>query len=192
METSKENKIIARSLVSIFGGKPSVNLWWDERETTSVAILKCADAPQRGVASYATVNLSDHPVMMDGKPYPARVEIVGACAAETGHFPNVISTCAFYIIKDKWFIAPGVIYPDIVTMYPMSKTLAHVMFVPPFLWDERLKTMTFESKTVAFLMAVPISEMERRYAEEHGAEALETLFEDKQIDVFDIDRPSVV
>jgi hypothetical protein len=38
---------------------------------------------------------------------------------------------------------------------------------------------------------VPISDEEYRFLEEHGAERLEQLFQEKQIDVFDLSRASV-
>jgi antitoxin YqcF len=191
-QTSEENKTIAKTLVKVFGGKPSVNFWWDEPETTSVALLKCENAPEKGINSYATVNLSDHPLIMDGKEYPARVEIVGACAASAEEFPNVLTTCAFNIIKDKWFVAPGVIFPGVVDMYDLSDTLSHILFVPPFVWNDEPRTMEFPTKTVAFLQAVPISDAERDFANENGPDALESLFEEHQIDIYDINRASVV
>ena len=46
-------------------------------------------------------------------------------------------------------------------------------------------------KSVAWLMAVPISECEYRYAEAEGPDRLEDLFEQQQIDIFDINRPPV-
>lgn len=190
-EATHEGKAIARSLAATFGGRPSVNVWWDEPETTSVAILRCDGAPQEGVSSFATVNLSDHAIAAGGGPGDLRVEIVGASATRTREFPNVISTCAFSVIKDGWAIAPGAIFPDVVAMYGISRTLRHVLFAPPTLWGDGPTTIRFEAKTVAFLMAVPISERERAYAEENGSDALEALFERAQIDVYDIDRPCV-
>jgi len=77
-------------------------------------------------------------------------------------------------------------------MYDQSLTMKHLMFVTPFLWDEELSAIEYESKTVAWLLAIPISETERVYAEEKGYEALEDLFEKKQIDIFDLDRPIVL
>ncbi|ERP96195.1 hypothetical protein Q674_05390 [Acinetobacter sp. COS3] len=51
--------------------------------------------------------------------------------------------------------------------------------------------MNLETKTVAWLLAVPISEAECRYAAEHGAEQLEKILAKYQIDVADINRASI-
>ena len=50
--------------------------------------------------------------------------------------------------------------------------------------------MRLATKTVAWLLAVPITDAEAAYAGQHGAEALEDLFERAQIDLFDLDRDS--
>jgi hypothetical protein len=85
--------------------------------------------------------------------------------------------------------APGIVHPDAVRLYRPAAALAHVLFVPPFLWP--LATQTFPAKTVAWLLAVPISDGELAYARGRGAAALERAFEDRQIDVFDLDRRPV-
>ena len=70
--------------------------------------------------------------------------------------------------------------------------LEHILFVSPFLWEDRLKTLNFEDKKVAWLLAVPISEKEFKYAKDKGKDALEELFEEKQIDIFNLYRKSVL
>ena len=95
-------------------------------------------------------------------------------------------------MNSKWSCSPGTIFPDVVDMYGCSTTLKHLMFVSPFLWDEKLETLELPSKTVDWLLAVPISEMEYQFAQAEGSGRLEDLFEEYQIDIFDINRPSVV
>ena len=45
---------------------------------------------------------------------------------------------------------------------------------------------------VAWLMAVPISEKELKYAQRNGADALEAVFEKRQADIYDLYRESLV
>lgn len=85
---------------------------------------------------------------------------------------------------------PGAIFPRVVELYRPDALLTDIFFVTPFLWP--LETQKFESKVVAWLLAVPISQAERDYANANRAEALEAEFERYQIDIFDLDRPSVV
>lgn len=87
---------------------------------------------------------------------------------------------------------PGAIHNDVLRMYGLSKTLAHVMFVDPFLWNDGPETLHLEGRTITWLMAVPISESEMSYAERLSPDALSSLFESQQIDIFDINREPVI
>jgi antitoxin YqcF len=189
---SDENRQIAKYLRAAFGGAPKVARYWDEANRSCVDVLTSEGQPQPGVSSFATIGLSDVPLMRDGREYPARVELVGACASATPGYGNMLATAAFCVINSQWFCGPGEVFPDVVSMYGASHTMKHLFFVPPFLWEDRLQTLTLPSKTVAWLLAVPISEAERLLAVEHGADRLEERFEAEQIDLYDLDRPSVV
>ncbi|MGI8627462.1 MAG: suppressor of fused domain protein [Geodermatophilaceae bacterium] len=46
--------------------------------------------------------------------------------------------------------------------------------------------------TVAWLMAVPIADSEVEFARLNGTQRLQEIFEQEQIDVFDIDRAPVL
>ena len=111
-------------------------------------------------------------------------------ASTVKDFANVMATAAFCIINTDWSIHPGAIFPNVLGMYKCSDTMKHLMFVPPFLWED-LETLSLDSKTVAWLLAVPISDEEYQYAMDNGTDALEKLFEEEQIDLFNIDRESV-
>lgn len=188
---SSENKTIAKKIAAIFGGAPKVIRFWDDNHNSSIAVLISEEAPQKGVSSYATVCLSDSPLYKDGKDTSIRLELLGACQSSCKEFANIMSTAAFCIINSKWFCCPGMIFPDVVSMYNCSNTMHHLLFVPPFLWED-FKTLELNSKTIAWLMVVPISEEEYCFAESEGVNKLETLFEEEQIDIYNINRPSVV
>ncbi len=189
---SESNRTIARVLASAFDReKPEVHAYWDDDHVNKIAIVKCKDSPQPGLSSYATIGVSDHPLYKGESEYQVRVELVGACESDCDQFANMLATAGACIINSRWFCAPGMIYPDIVSMYNASATMKHVMFVPPFLWSESLKTLELEEKTVTFLMMIPISEDEYRFAEAKGVNALEAALELKRIDFLDIHRASI-
>jgi hypothetical protein len=66
------------------------------------------------------------------------------------------------------------------------------MFLPPFLWEDKLTSLKLASKTVHFLLCVPITEAELAFKIRNGTSALEKLFEEQEINIFDLDRKSVV
>lgn len=193
-----ENKTLARTVARVFGGSPRVTRFWDDNHKSWVDILACSDH-RPGVTAFSTLGLSDHPLYKDGAEYPARLEIVGACVSKFAAactrrhqgFDNAISTAAFCIINSRWFCYPGAIFPDVVAMYKLSKTMKHLLFVPPFLWEDDLKTLDLGKKKVSFLLAAPISEAEYVFAQQKGSDLLEEVFERTNIDIFDLNRKSV-
>ena len=102
-------------------------------------------------------------------------------------------TCAFNIIKDRMRIYPGAAFPRVFDLCDdLSETMSHAFSVDPFVWGGEFDTLTLPSKTVAFLQLVPISGSEFAFLRDNGSDALEAMFEQKQIDVFDITRAPVV
>ncbi|MCZ8533348.1 suppressor of fused domain protein [Psychrobacillus psychrodurans] len=191
MTVTKANKIIARTALEAFGGKPNVSKYWDENNVSNVDILSTKDRPYEGVTSYSTIGLSDYSIGYSVDEKPLRVEIVGASATMFELYPNVLSTCAFNIINTKLPITQGEIFKGVVRMYYPDSEMEHVLFTSPFLW-EKLVSLDFIDKKVTWLLAVPISTKELLFAEREGTEALEDLFEEKDIDIFDISRNSVI
>ena len=88
--------------------------------------------------------------------------------------------------------ASGIIFPDIVSMYEASSILCDVYFTYPFPWEEELKSVLIGDRQVAWLLAVPISKAESAYAQSSGPERLEACFEERAIDIFDLNRASVI
>ncbi|UNL87562.1 suppressor of fused domain protein [Priestia koreensis] len=191
MTVTKANRIIARTALEAFGGKPSVSKYWDENNMSNVDILSTIDQSYEGVTSYSTIGLSDYSIGYSVDEKPLRVEIVGTSATMFKLFPNVLSTCAFNIINTKLPITHGKIFKGVVRMYYPNSEMEHVLFTSPFLW-EKLIPLDFTDKKVTWLLAVPISTKELLFTEREGTGALEDLFEEKDIDIFDISRNSVI
>jgi len=191
VSVSDENKTIAKAALGALGGKPMVRAYWDDNKENYIDMLSCNDRPCDGVTSYSTIGLSGHSIDQIVEDIPLRAEIVGVCASSYECFPNILGSCAFNIINTKYTCYPGAIFQNIVKYYLPDSPMKHILFLPPFLWEDKLTTLSFKDKKVAWLLAVPISEKEFEYAKEHGTDALETLFEEHQIDIFDLKRNSV-
>ncbi|CRK84568.1 suppressor of fused domain protein [Neobacillus massiliamazoniensis] len=182
MTVSEENKVIARTALNAFEGKPKVFKYWDDNNISSVDILSCEDRNFEGILSYATLGLSDFSIGYEGNRIPLRAELVGASDFEC--FPNIINS--------KFECSLGTIFKGVIEMYLPDRHMKHILFLSPFLWENKLKTIKFEKKQVAWLMAIPISEEEKNYADKNGLKALEELFDENQINIFDLERTSVI
>jgi hypothetical protein len=189
---SADNKQICRHAAKAFGGTPRVIAFWDDPHEHSVDILICDDAPGSRFTSYSTVTLSDSPLIQRGKEFPVRIEVAGACASEVKEFGNAISTVAFFVMKDKWFCRPGVVFETMLSMYDLSATMEHLYFTAPSQWPALNTTLELSTKKVTWLWAIPISEAESRFIAEQGDERFEDMLEASGADVFDIHRPSIV
>ena len=198
MNTSRktsENRAIFQTILDVFGGedeKCPVQTYWDASREHWIDIAACPGSPVAGVVSYATIALSDFSIGKMVGDIPLGVEIVGACYDRYPDFPGILSSCAFNIIIEEATCFPGVIYPDMIEPYYPDAAMKHILFVPAFGWKKEFQTLGFPTKKAAWLMAVPISEAEYQYAKEQGVEELETLFEEKRIDVYDVGRVSIL
>lgn len=188
---SADNKTIAKTVAAIFGGSPRVIEYLDADEAAKIAILESADEPWPGFTSYCTIGLSDVPVPRQVDP-PLGVELIGVAASDLAAFGEVLSTAAFFWINDGWEPEPGACFREVVRMHMPDTGLPHLLLVEPSLWDQEFASRVVGAKTVAWLMAVPVSEAEANFAEENGLDALETLFEQREVDVTDLQRDSVV
>lgn len=189
-DVSPLDRKIGKTAAGVLGGRPTVARYRRPRGGGHVDVLSSIDRPQPGVTSYATIGAHRGKLVFEGKPYPARVELVGACGSPFEKLANVLADCAFEIL-DGHFCAPGVIFPEIVRRHRPKGPMAHVMFVPPFLWPD-LRTIVDEPPPIAWLLAVPISHSELAYAMEHGPAALERAMEEAHVDIYDIDRDPIV
>jgi len=62
----------------------------------------------------------------------------------------------------------------------------------PYLYGEQLELLSFLGYTTHCYWLIPITEAERKYKMNHGAEALEQLFEEKQLDYLNPNRKTLV
>ena len=145
-KVSNTNQELAKTVARAFGGTPNVSRFWDDNRKGHVDILSCAEQPQNGVTSFATVGLSDFPLFDKGTEYPVRVEFVGASGNGFPKFDNALASAAFCIINTNWFCFPGAIFPNVLGGYGYSATLPHFFFTAPFVWGKEPRTLQFRDK----------------------------------------------
>ena len=184
------NKVIAKKELEVFGGIPNVTRYWNDGKNRSIDILTCENRPYDGVNSYATIGLSqiDIGIHSDGKPL--RVELVGACDTKEKNFIETLTLIAFEIMK-RGQCKYGQLIKDAIMPLELISDMKHVYFMEPYVWDE-FKTIEFEGYNVTWLLVIPISDGEIDYAIKNGTDALESLLEKHNIDIFNLKRKSVI
>lgn len=169
------------------GGKCSVHSYLDDSGRNKTRI--CTSISSEGIVA-ATVGISD--IDQSGaRGLGQYTEIIMDKRDADDRVANVLSTIAFYILKDGWRVRPGVVFESMVSMYFPDTKLPHVIFIAPFQWPG-MGNVPLSQKTVYPLVAIPISEAESRLAASNAGEDLERLWEERSVDVLDWNRSSVI
>jgi hypothetical protein len=130
---SNENKEIAKYITTIVGINRTVQRYWDDKNENCIDIFTCDDPIDLNVKFYGTIGLSDYQNIIEmkngNKNIPIELLITGY--KKYDKISNILSTCAFYILKDKWNCQPGTVFMNMVDFY-CKKEMQHIMFVPPF------------------------------------------------------------
>lgn len=170
--------------------RPAVGRFWDEPERKSIDIVRCDDLPQKGEQVCATIGLNHTNIGLVSGDLPLRIELIGACDIQIGQFQNMMATAAFEIMDNRTGF-PGYIIRNVISEYIHDSDMKHFLLTEPFLWEDA-KSITVNGIHIAWLMTVPISEKEYEFACSEGSDELEELFEQKDIDVCNIYRRSVI
>jgi Suppressor of fused protein (SUFU) len=156
-----------------------------------VDVMRWPGRPVLGYDTYSTLSLHKAPNVLDDAD--VRVEILGVAPSSAIEFVNLLSTAAFFVIKDHWLCSPGGVFPDLLaTYYPgLSRRLRHLLFVEPLPHEQLSRVDVGMDLDVHWLLAIPISQGERRFLNEHGYDQLEALFVTHDLPYFDLDREPV-
>lgn len=190
-----ENKNLAKYITTIVGVNEKFERHCDELNINFIDIFKCDDPIYSNIKIFGTIGVSGHPnriEMKDGNFQDIPIELLITEYKEFGLLPNILSTAGFYITKKRWECQPGSVFMRIVEMYFETSEMKHIMFTSPFLWEGKLQPLKLETKTVHWLLCIPISDEELEYKMENGTSALEYIFQEKDIDIFDINRKSAI
>lgn len=184
-------KIVANHILNSVGGTPKVQRFYNSNKNQFIDIFQSHNNPMNTVNTFSTIGLSMYSI--DRKfadDSELRVEFIAASPAENTLFANVLASCAFNIISREYTCSPGTVILNILEQYFEDSNMKHILFVTPFLWD--IDDLLFEDRTVTWLMAVPISNEELDYLRRNGSDKLEQLFEEQQIDFYDLNRQDVI
>lgn len=196
MQVSDSEKAIARFLETLYGERPRTFILQENPDDpffVGVAIKR--DYPAAGMVTLATIGVSNHPLYNDdGTEYPdARVEFIASCrAGQEDDLEESLFLAARFVGKKKGFAHPGAFLRDLFGRFRQGTPVPHALLTTPFAYEGLGAVRDFGNRKVAWLQVVPASSAEIGYAQAHSTEALEELFEMKDIEWENLDRPSVI
>ena len=133
---TSENIKLAKYITTIVGWNRTVCTYWDDANENYIDIFTCDDPIDSEVKFYGTIGLSDYPneiEMKDDNYLNIPVELLMTGYKVYDKIPNILSTCAFYLSKNKWTCQPGRVFLRMLDFY-YKKEMQHVMFIERYIY----------------------------------------------------------
>lgn len=182
---------IARVVVSAtdaLGGSPTITRH-DLAGDSPLGVIRSVGSPEPGMASCATVGFCANDMGLRAEGRSLRVELLLCGHSEQDGLDRILAATARALVRSGVACGHAKIVPDLVPAEYSRHGLRHALFTVPFLWDGP-EVVTLDGLLVAWLLIVPLADGERRFAAEHGVDALEDLFRRDEVNVFDLRRPA--
>jgi len=197
MAVSQENQNLSQFAGEIFGGDWTIAEHLnaehlDAEQRHVVYVLSGTDATQPNVQSYATIGLSDHQLGQDKGGVALGAELVGACHNDCNYFDKGLAGAANLVLNSNAVCKPGTIFANALEGFDDASQMDHFLFAVPSLWDNKLYPLTFKSKIVLWLQAIPISTSEMEFAQEKGAGILGEKLLESNADLMDMNRLPII
>ncbi len=189
---SQENQNLSQFVGKVFGGDWTIAEHLDAQQQLIVYVLSGKDKTRPDVLSHATIGLSDYKLGQDKGGVALGAELVGACYEGCDYFDRALAASAGMILSNKVLCKPGTIFANVLEGFDATSQMKHLLFAVPSLWDDNLYPLSFKSKTVLWLQALPISETEMNYARQHGAGVLGEKLTDAGTDLLDLQRQPLI
>lgn len=196
MEVSESEKAIARHLQAVFGVRPQVVVHRTaDDEPLSVAIAHVADYPVEGLVTLSTIGVSNAAMVGEdgGDCDPARVEFIASCVrGQEADMAEALFRAAIFVGKLKGVAGPGVFLYDLFGAFRDKTPMAHGFLTSPFAYGGLDDEATFAGRPVAWLQVIPTATGEMAYAQQASGDALEALFEARNVEWESLDRAPVI
>jgi hypothetical protein len=192
-EIVSEDKHIERLLADAFAGEPVHQRILHVTRKYEVTIVDVAGHPEPELSSFATLGLWRTPLTGPKITETERLELVGIFESNKEGCREVLASAAFRTMRTQKYIHPGSVLQDCVHEWYPKASVPHLYFVEASTWTfPQLKPAMMGKLRIHFLEALPISDAEYQYVEEHGGRALEARLLGASASLWDLKRPSAV
>lgn len=191
---SAKNKAIANYLRTLYKNTPEVTTVKNDDESLELDVAVMNDFPEEGIRSFSTLGLSDTEILDDdGNALDFRVEIFAADDTGTNIIPDLLFEIYAHMKDDpEWNCIPGSTLEDVIEIWLPDSPMKHVYFAPCFLVEELSEMHHFDQDEVIWVMMIPISQKELEFLLENGDDAFDDLMEQKEVNILDLNRSSVL
>lgn len=158
----------------------------------AVSVLRFENIPEKEVVTYTTLGLSEH-VLKVSEFKSVRQELIFSAYREYSSDDIVsflISFSDYICIKHDALLRGEVIGPSssIVKGTNMNSIYASI----PVLYRNDLRTYYGSDPATVFVWLIPLTDQESMYVKDRGWEDFEDALENSEVDLWDLNRPSLV
>jgi hypothetical protein len=156
-----------------------------------ISVAEFPNQPVEDVSVFATIGLSHHVLSLpSGKA--CRMELLFCCSDRFRQAAlSALDTVASQILETHEALSQGAIVTRSGPLWPGSDLVALFVYSPVYFPDTfHVDRSSAPPTVIAWL--IPITSEECRIVESRGWTALETLFEELEPDLFDLERSSIV
>ncbi|HHB78720.1 MAG TPA: suppressor of fused domain protein [Saprospiraceae bacterium] len=182
-----KNKAIAHYIAKITGTQPTV-LRFQTDEKAFIDIVSVTEHGDDKLNVHSTIGLSARKTNEENRD----IELMLVAEKKYDLAPNILASGALKAMLEGWQTVTGAIYAHIFSAYYPNVEVKHGLLIPPYLWKDTLKTLDLGDRMVQWKMIVPITDQEANYLRNNAPSSLLPLFVEKDINLFDLGRESVV
>jgi Suppressor of fused protein (SUFU) len=156
-----------------------------------LSVAEFPNQPIEGISVFATIGLSHHILSLpSGKP--CRMELVFCCYDRFRQAAlSALDTVASQILATHSALDEGAVVRRSGSLWPGSSLTALLVYSPVYFPDTFHVDRSSSPPTVIAWL-IPITSQELGIVEKHGWDKLETMLEELDPDLFDLERPSIV
>jgi tetratricopeptide (TPR) repeat protein len=160
----------------------------------AIAVGRVQNSPDAKLTTHVSLGLCDHvwPVVERPRLEIALASNLDGQADDLG--AQIVANTVFHLIDQQFYPEPGSLVRDLVAVLgagDLSRRLPHVYFAVPRPWRLHLP-LDVGPPAITLAQAVLVSEAEYAHWKQFGPPGLDYVFLDRQVDVTDLRRASVL
>ncbi len=163
----------------------------DDGEILPFQVVHCPRGIE-GLRAFCTVGLSDFPLEFRARHILQELMIVVLHKFGLQNIPSLLQQLGRRALERRAAFAPGDIINAPAELFPGKPFAALYTTSPGFMPEEFIAYNTGDGANIIFSILLPITPAEEKYVALHGFEKFDHLFIESEIDMLDLDRPSIV
>lgn len=178
------------ALQSVLGGRVLNEVEFPDSmgHDTSWWTVGLADTPVSRAMTYATLGL--HAERWPERVGAPGVELLAVSRLPVFNWMRMLAGVASWVRHNRILPGPGLLLRGATQKadLPHAERMPHLLATVPWPWDPSIAALRLSGGAVLPVLMVAIGEREAQFVEVRGADALEELFDEREVDVFDLER----